>query len=949
MRVKELELKIFGKENDQQLITDRIERLEEKVFGQKQKGPLHQRLDALLISKETTADSISQLKPLVPLSDVGSSSPEPIPHTTAESAPKPTRIKPNGVSQLESVIPYVPSVASAVPSTAIGKKIDPTDLKAVKDWCNTYNQDLTRKVNVAWFPPKLDIYGSVFVVFNVDKTGVLSNLRIDQSSGLAAVDQAALKAVENSAPFRPFADNKNLELLKIKMKMSGTLTWSGISSEARSGNDLLAEWTLKHHDSLPSANQPLRSKTINDVTAFVSSVPSLSAPSGASASGVDLATYADENSKAIKEWAETYSPDLTRRIKRAWFPPKLYESKRVALIFKIDKDGNLSNLRVDRSSGVSSADQAALKAVENAAPFRPLHNQLIDPLDVYAVFDRVPDSESSVYLELRSSNNLLSKFKLGTPNSSYSRFPPISSSPRFNLFSYRQSKFSQDARTMSANPISSAPGITAPSVTSAKAEEPKFYNVRDEQRKFCQNFTAAMASKYTPCYPPIKLSFSISENGLVDNVQWVEGMPPTEDTLERIKLFLTTCNRAAPAPPRLAGETFIATFGTTKEDVKVESIQIIDDSPKIQDYREVSHSSIFRSNDKVLGDVRFQPKSNVIFTAQNHSLPWLSQAKFFEALIGDLETKLKGAYRAPTLSNEINYCDVSIDRLGKLKVQKNFEETNAVLVPAKTALSMVTQVKAIPIGFPAPLRVNLTFFSQTPKDMLSDSEPGEPHVYLRPLASTNEVEIIDYEKDPKDVNDKPILFVPKVFPGQTIKEGDVVLESEQTVIDNGVFGAVEHKCEKRSPVGGVVKKVNATVKNVNSFTAPYLVLSNVSRKELDQMSKPREKLVTAAIQEPEDVRVLMNVNFESFMANLKKQIVSRWPRTGGPYHQIKMQFNLSPYGDIVFNKFSSPPGYPGEEELAFQTIKSAAPYFGLPPKGMTDNVDIEFTFPGMSK
>ena len=41
-------------------------------------------------------------------------------------------------------------------------------------------------------------------------------------------------------------------------------------------------------------------------------------------------------------------------------------------LFKIAKDGRLLSCRVHRGSGLPSADQAALKAVELTAPFRPL-------------------------------------------------------------------------------------------------------------------------------------------------------------------------------------------------------------------------------------------------------------------------------------------------------------------------------------------------------------------------------------------------------------------------------------------------------------------------------------------------------------------------------------------------------------------------------------------------
>jgi len=67
-----------------------------------------------------------------------------------------------------------------------------------------------------------------------------------------------------------------------------------------------------------------------------------------------------------------YMRELQRRIKMNWDPPKGNESKRVVLLFKIAKDGRLLSCRVSKTSGLPSADQAALKAVELTAPFRPL-------------------------------------------------------------------------------------------------------------------------------------------------------------------------------------------------------------------------------------------------------------------------------------------------------------------------------------------------------------------------------------------------------------------------------------------------------------------------------------------------------------------------------------------------------------------------------------------------
>ena len=67
-----------------------------------------------------------------------------------------------------------------------------------------------------------------------------------------------------------------------------------------------------------------------------------------------------------------YMRELQRRIKMNWDPPKGNESKRVVLMFKIAKDGRLLSCSVFKSSGLPSADKAAINAVQSTAPFRPL-------------------------------------------------------------------------------------------------------------------------------------------------------------------------------------------------------------------------------------------------------------------------------------------------------------------------------------------------------------------------------------------------------------------------------------------------------------------------------------------------------------------------------------------------------------------------------------------------
>lgn len=83
-----------------------------------------------------------------------------------------------------------------------------------------------------------------------------------------------------------------------------------------------------------------------------------------------------------------YMRELQRRIKMNWDPPKGNESKRVVLLFKIAKDGRLLSVRVYKSSGLPSADKAALNAVELTAPFRPLPAEYRNSsIDIQFTFD----------------------------------------------------------------------------------------------------------------------------------------------------------------------------------------------------------------------------------------------------------------------------------------------------------------------------------------------------------------------------------------------------------------------------------------------------------------------------------------------------------------------------------------------------------------------------------
>jgi TonB family protein len=67
----------------------------------------------------------------------------------------------------------------------------------------------------------------------------------------------------------------------------------------------------------------------------------------------------------------TWGLAVKRDIERAWKVPEFGMSSLSIVRFIVLPDGKIRDLMVERSSGLSSLDQAATNAITNAAPFRP--------------------------------------------------------------------------------------------------------------------------------------------------------------------------------------------------------------------------------------------------------------------------------------------------------------------------------------------------------------------------------------------------------------------------------------------------------------------------------------------------------------------------------------------------------------------------------------------------
>ena len=72
-----------------------------------------------------------------------------------------------------------------------------------------------------------------------------------------------------------------------------------------------------------------------------------------------------------------YMRELEVSIKNNWAPPKGNATKRVIVSFTISKDGNLLDKKLVKSSGTPLADRAAMNAIQQTAPFKPLPSEFL--------------------------------------------------------------------------------------------------------------------------------------------------------------------------------------------------------------------------------------------------------------------------------------------------------------------------------------------------------------------------------------------------------------------------------------------------------------------------------------------------------------------------------------------------------------------------------------------
>lgn len=93
----------------------------------------------------------------------------------------------------------------------------------------------------------------------------------------------------------------------------------------------------------------------------------------------------------------SYLVKLQHKIKKAWVIPEKTPKKAAKVRFTINTNGALVSAKVSQSCGSAKCDTAALKAIENAAPFDELPKNAPNTVDIEYTFDYLKENKDWQY------------------------------------------------------------------------------------------------------------------------------------------------------------------------------------------------------------------------------------------------------------------------------------------------------------------------------------------------------------------------------------------------------------------------------------------------------------------------------------------------------------------------------------------------------------------------
>lgn len=201
-----------------------------------------------------------------------------------------------------------------------------------------YINRLQNKVETNWSWCNIPSNKRIIIVFDVDKNGKLKSVKIAESSGDKGFDAVALNAISKSEPFGEIPKSIKEENLSIRFIFSSSGLDAALMSNVLSNNNTQA---------IQNANLVSQDSDINQ-------------------ENLDNEVNKTNFRPCMKK--------IQKKIKSNWHPCSQVGKQNAVAIFKIDKNGQLLDLKILKSSGVQKFDEDAISAIYKTAPFQKLPN-----------------------------------------------------------------------------------------------------------------------------------------------------------------------------------------------------------------------------------------------------------------------------------------------------------------------------------------------------------------------------------------------------------------------------------------------------------------------------------------------------------------------------------------------------------------------------------------------
>ncbi|HEY9688330.1 MAG TPA: energy transducer TonB [Coleofasciculaceae cyanobacterium] len=203
--------------------------------------------------------------------------------------------------------------------------------------------------------------------FTLNDDGTLSASRLETGPETVSANREALELLKQSAPFGVFP--KPLK----GSQMAFSFKFTPVSLEMTGHQVLQAKLQ-------PEAESPLK---FTPPALALMALSDTSRPTKPATSQPALRTGNEPG-------MEAYIAAIQQKVKEKWQLPQDYVFKCVVADIMVDRDGSLLSAMLKQSSGDRTVDKAALKAIQDAAPFErvPASAQSL-PIQIEYIFDPV--------------------------------------------------------------------------------------------------------------------------------------------------------------------------------------------------------------------------------------------------------------------------------------------------------------------------------------------------------------------------------------------------------------------------------------------------------------------------------------------------------------------------------------------------------------------------------